>query len=97
MIKIKSAESWCTYLQLVLQQVFLVRKLSVEAEELRLIGGQFLDHCELVCSECRAAGNPVIRTARISELPMTYADVHFVRLVRIHGCGCEVAEDKNGR
>jgi hypothetical protein len=86
------------YLEFVLQQVLLVGQLSVETEELSLIRGHFL--CQRVRLECSAGAASAAETA----VPVassrkggrvTYANVHFVLLVRIHGCWCGSAMGRN--
>ncbi len=68
-----------TYLELVLQQLFLVRELAIEAEEPSFIGRQFLEPYWLDIGDGQAGG------AR--GAPMTYADVHLVFLMWVHGGG----------
>jgi hypothetical protein len=82
------------HLELVLQQVLLVGQLAVEAEELQLLLIQFLDghvrthtagsfmagFCKSHISYCRDAAQ--------GGSPVTYARVHLVLLVRVHGCEC---------
>jgi hypothetical protein len=75
------------YLELVLQQVLLVGQLAVEAEELGLVRRHFL-HDTVRTGLSRALCITGARHAR--ELPVTYAEVHLVLLVRVHGCGVRI-------
>ena len=87
-----------TYLELVLQQILLVGELAVEAEEAGLVRGHFLrQHVRLGASQSLLP--PLETTSQgarwlLKGLPMTYANVHLVLLVRIHDGGCRVCESQ---
>jgi hypothetical protein len=63
-----------TYFQLVLQEIFLVGKFAIEAEESLLVCGEGLQVVEWL-----ARGG-------ICSKGSTHANVDLVLLVRIHGC-----------
>lgn len=76
------------YLELVLEQILLIRKFAVETEELGLIRGHLL-RCLLALGPsklCTADQRAALGCAQTR--PMTYAYVDLVLLVRVHGCEC---------
>jgi hypothetical protein len=63
-----------TYFQLVLEEIFLIGKFAIEAEESLLVCGEGLQVFEWLAR------------GRIFLKGSTHADVDLVLLVRIHGC-----------
>ena len=81
-----------TYLELVLQQILLVGQLAVEAEEPLLVGCEFLDgNVRTHAAGSSMAGSCDSNTSYRRDAAqggslVTYAHVHLVLLVRVHGC-----------
>jgi len=79
------------YLELVLQQIFLVGQLAIKTEELSFFGGHFLNFASahMRCGLHYAGSSKTFISGgqTVLELPVTYAQVHLILLVRVHDGG----------